>query len=157
MGAAGAVTFFIIGLFYGWVAPRATIGITSPVQGKIDVQLTKSGEGYFPVTGFSKRVHENGDLRIYVLVHPGQTTTWNLQPPMTTGLDGNWSGRAQIGNPRFPPSVGDSVEVLAIAADPEEVKRHQSGENAISDPKDLKPVAQSDLVTVTIGSMQLPK
>jgi len=153
-GVIAAITFFGLWLAYGALAPRPTVAITSPAAGQqIEVTiLPATGAGSFTVAGTSTEVFADPDLRVYVLVHPADpyASGWWIQQPATVDRNGGWSTQAWIGSTDFPPHQGDRIDLLVIAAAPDAV----AGRTQVSDPKDLSPAAQSDIVQVSIGTLQ---
>jgi hypothetical protein len=150
-GVVAAVTFVIFGLAYDIFTPEPTIEITSPKNREsIEVRIAETGSGSFLVDGNSTRVIDNPRLRILILVHPADPFAegWWIQPAVVMNSDGTWSGQAWIGDPNFPPNVGNLVDILVIVADPEQVQ----GQTKVSDPKDLNPVVQSSVVRFSIKS-----
>lgn len=153
-GITAAVTFFGLWLAYDALAPRPSVAITSPAAGQqIEVTiLPDTGAGLFIVTGTSTEVFAEPDLRVYVLVHPADpfASGWWIQHPATVDRNGRWSTQAWIGSTDFPPHQGDRIDLLVIAAGPDAV----AGRTQVSDPKDLGPAAQSDIVQVSIGTLR---
>ena len=135
-------------------SPPPTIEITVPVnEGEIEVyQREGAGPGSFTVKGTSSEVYSNSKLRIYVLVHPAHpfAAGWWIQPSVTIDQNGEWVTEAWIGNNEYPPHRGDKVDVLAVISHPAYAGNHSH----ISDPKDIRPVSQSDMITVSIGSLR---
>lgn len=138
----------------GLLPPPPQIAITSPMAGQqIEVRiLSETGSGSFVVSGTSSGVFTNPNLRLYVLVHPADpfATGWWIQQPATVDRNGQWTTVAWYGAKEFPPKTGNKIDILAVAADPSRVgNRLQTG-----DPKDINPVAQSDIVRVSIGTIK---
>jgi len=148
-GIMAAITFVAIGLVSSALAPSPTVEITSPRDGEsIEVQIAETGSGSFFVSGNSERVAANPDMRVYTLVHPADpyAAGWWIQPSVVMDLDGSWSGQAWIGDPDFPPHAGDKLDVLAIVTSPSQIQNRSK----VDDPQDLKPRAQSYIVSVSI-------
>lgn len=149
-GIAAAITFAVIGLLFNVFAPKPSVAITNPAASQqIEIRLANTGSGSFTVSGTSSEVFSNPDLRVYVLVHPADPPAagWWIQPPATVEQNGQWSTLAWIGNTDFPPHVGDKIDILVVATRPEQV----TGREKVSDPKDIKPAAQSPIVKVSVG------
>lgn len=149
-GMSAAVTFAIIGLLFNIFTPKPGITISSPPTGQqIEVRLIDTGSGSFTVGGVSSRVFSDPDLRVYVLVHPADPPAagWWIQQPATVEQSGQWSALAWIGSKDFPPHVGDKIEIVVVVTTPGQV----AGFEKVSDPKDLEPAAQSDIVRISIG------
>lgn len=136
------------------VPPPTEVAITTPGEGQaIEVRLLpETGSGSFTVSGTSDEVFDDDSLRLYVLVHPADpfAAGWWIQQPVAVDRSGRWTTQAWIGNADFPPHVGDKVDIVAIAADPAEI----GGRTQLSDPKDARPAAQSDIVSVSIGTIE---
>jgi hypothetical protein len=149
-GGTAAITFAVIGLLFNVFAPKPSVAITSPTASQpIEVRLANTGSGSFTVSGTSSEVFSAPDLRVYVLVHPADPPAagWWIQQPATVEQNGQWSALAWIGSKDFPPHVGDKIDILVVATRPEQV----TGLEKVSDPKDIKPVAQSAIVKIGIG------
>jgi len=145
-----------IGIFVAreLVPPPPQVAITNPVVAQqIEVRiLPEAGSGSFTVSGTSSGVFANANLRLYVLVHPADpfAAGWWIQQPATVDRNGQWTTQAWIGNKDFPPQPNHKIDILAVVTDPARV----AGRMQISDPKDINPVAQSDIVRVSIGSIK---
>lgn len=149
-GGTAAITFAVIGLMFNVLAPKPSVAITNPAAGQqIEIRLADTGSGSFTVSGTSSEVFSDPNLRVYVLVHPADPPAagWWIQQPATVERNGQWSTLAWIGNKDFPPHVGDKIDILVVATKPEQI----TGFEKISDPKDIKPVAQSDIIKISIG------
>lgn len=136
------------------VPPPTEVAITDPAEGQaIEVRLLpETGAGSFAVSGTSDEVFDDPALRLYVLVHPADpfAAGWWVQQPVAVDRSGRWTTQAWIGSADFPPHVGDKIHVVAIAADPAQV----GGRTQLSDPKDARPAAQSEIVRVSIGTIK---
>ena len=144
------ITFAVIGLLLNAFVPKPSVTITSPsTSQQIEVRLADTGSGSFTVSGISSEVFSAPNIRVYVLVHPADPPAagWWIQQPATVEKNGQWSTLAWIGDRNSPPHAGDKIDILVIATKPE----HVAGFDKISDPKDVKPVAQSDIIRVSIG------
>lgn len=151
-GVAGALTFFVIGAILSLLF-RPSVATTSPVEGQeVEITHVETCSSYFEVVGTSTRVAGNPDLRIYVLVHPTRLfdPRWWVQSPSAVAPDGRWKGTAWIGNPESPAKPGHVVQIVAVAAQPEDVRSLQH----VDDPKDLQPRATSPFVEFTIGEVK---
>jgi len=149
-GSAAAIIFIVIGVLINIFSPKPSVSITSPATGQqIEVRLAETGSGSFTVSGNSSVVFSDPNLRVYVLVHPADPPAagWWIQQPATVELNGQWSTLSWIGNKDFPPHVGDKIDILVVATMPKQV----IGLEKVSDPKDIKPVAQTDIVRISIG------
>jgi len=150
-GSAAAITFGVIGLLINILAPKPNIAITNPATGQqIEVRLAETGSGSFTVSGTSSGVFSDPNLRAYVLVHPVDPPAagWWIQQPATVEPNGQWSTLVWIGNKDFSPHVSDKIDILIVATKPEQV----TGLEKVSDPKDIKPIAQSNIVKVSVGA-----
>lgn len=149
-GGTAAITFAVIGLLFNVFAPKPSVAITNPAaRQQIEIRLADTGSGSFTVSGISSEAFSDPNLRVYVLVHPADPpgAGWWIQQPAIVERNGQWSTLAWIGNKDFPPHVGDKIDILVVATKPEQV----IGFEKVSDPKDIKPVAQSDIIKVSIG------
>jgi uncharacterized membrane protein YuzA (DUF378 family) len=129
-----------------------TVTITAPVAGEdVEVQLLPKGGGAFAVRGTSEGIAQDADLRVFVLVHPENpfAAGWWIQSPPVMESNGDWSGQAMIGNPQALPKVGDTLNIVAVAA-----ARDVPRQSKADDPKDLKPVAQSKTVRLRIDPIK---
>jgi hypothetical protein len=152
-GIAAAITFVVIGILINIFSPKPSVAITNPAAGQqIEVRLAETGSGSFTVSGTSSAVFSDSNLRVYVLVHPADPPAagWWIQQPATVERNGQWSTLSWIGNKDFPPHVGDKIDILVVVTKPEQV----TGLEKVSDPKDIKPVAQSDIVKISIGATE---
>lgn len=145
-----------VGIFTarGLLPPPPRVAITSPASGQqIEIRIfAETGSGSFTVSGTSSEAFTNPDLRLYVLIHPADpfATGWWIQQPATVDRNGQWTTVAWYGAKEFPPQAGNQIDILAVVADPAQVgSRVQTG-----DPKDIHPVAQSDIVRVRIGAIK---
>ena len=131
--------------------PEVAIRNPSPGQ-SVDAWIAPTGSGAFTVTGASSAISSNQDLRIYVLVHPALPSAagWWIQKPALVNTTGSWSAESWIGSSEFPPQVGQEVDVVAVAAEPDIV----AGQTHVDDPKDLRPAAQSEIVHFKIGNLR---
>ena len=152
-GGSGAVTFVVIGLLIAVLSPKPSVAITSPVTGQqVEVRLlTETGSGAFMVSGTSSEVFADPDLQVYVLVHPSDPFAggWWIQQSATVDRNGQWTTQAWIGSKDFPPQIGHQVDILAVVADP----RRIADRVWIANPKNIRPVAQSDIVRISLGSI----
>lgn len=127
------------------------VALTSPMLNQpIEVELSESGSGSFSVSGASAEVFTAENLRVYVLVHPAEpfAAGWWIQPPAVMSRNGQWTALAWIGNQDFPPKAGDKIDLVVVVTEPDKVIGYQK----VSDPKDIQPLAQSDIIQVNIGS-----
>ena len=151
-GVAMAVAFAIIGLLYN-VLTRPSIAVTNPVPGQqIEVRLAETGSVSFLVSGTSSGVYSRSNLRLYVLIHPAEpfASGWWIQQPAAVNRNGQWETVAWHGAREFPPQPGDKIDILIVVADSVDV----AGRAQISDPKEIKPVTQSDIIRVSIGTIK---
>lgn len=145
-----------VGIFIarGFLPPPPQVAITSPVAAQqIEVRiLPETGSGSFTVSGTSSEVFTNPNLRLYVLVHPADpfATGWWIQQSATVDRNGQWTTIAWYGAKEFPPQTENKIDLLAVVADPVQVGSRVQ----ISDPKDIDPVAQSDIVSISIGVLK---
>lgn len=153
-GVSATVTFLIVGVSFNALAPKPSVAITNPAAGQ-QIEMTtlpSTGSGSFMVSGISTEVFANPSLRVYVLVHPAEpfASGWWIQQPATVDRNGQWTMQAWYGAHAFPPQPGNRIDLMAIVSTPVLV----AGRVQISDPKDIEPVAQSDIIGVSIGSTQ---
>ena len=152
-GVAATITFILIGFAYSVFTPEPMVEISSPRVGeRIEIEIADTGSGSFVVRGGSERVANNSDLRVILLVHPSNPfgAGWWIQAPVVMNGNGSWSGQAWIGDSETPPQIDDTLDILAIVVDPTQAQNPIR----VDDPKDLDPKAQSNVVSVTIGTMK---
>jgi len=153
-GVSAAVTFAIVGLLLNALAPKPSVVITDPAAGQqVEmVVLPSSGSGSFMVSGGSTEVFADPDLRVYVLVHPAEpfAAGWWVQQPATVDRNGQWTTQVWYGAREFPPQRGNRIDLLAVVSRPGLV----AGRVQVSDPKDIGPVAQSDIIRITVGALR---
>ena len=150
-GVAAALTFIVIGLAFTMLTPKPKITIAIPATGQqIEIRLSETGSGSFTVSGTSSKVYSDPNIRIYVLIHPNDPPAagWWIQQPAIVERNGQWQALIWTGSKDFPPHIGDKFEVVAVLAKPEQVASVEK----VIDPKDIRPVAQSDIVEISIGA-----
>lgn len=152
----GAVTFFLLGLGLERVftAPAPSVTITAPPNGDaIEVWVSPSEQGLvgFEVLGTSTGVFKNNDLRVYMLIQHTRPygARWWIQSPATVNADGTWKATVWVGNQMAPVEVGHEIDLRAVVAMPERV----TNQTDFTDSKDLDPKAQSDTVSISIGTI----
>jgi len=148
-GIAAAITFVAIGGLFAALTPKPKVVITNPSPAQnIDVRLAQTGSGSFRVSGTSSKV--SLELKIYVLLHPVDpfASGWWVQQPAGIGPDGKWNTEAWYGSKDNPPQVGNKIDILAVVTSSEQVLE---GTHQI-DLKKVNPVAQSEVVSLIIGS-----
>jgi len=155
-GVAAAITFVVV----GWLTPPPppppppSVAITTPTPGEqIEIKVEKAtGAGSFFVDGSSTKVASDVNLRVVMLVHPAYPNApgWWVYETSGTDLKGNWSVDAWYGDKGSPPQPGDKVEILAVVTEPGQAKTGMH----VNDPKDIKPVAMSDKIRVTVKSVK---
>ncbi len=154
-GVVAALAFSLVGFVFNNLQPTPTIGLTSPHSNEqINVKVRNEGGGLFQVKGTSERVVSDVKISVFVLIHPVEPFAegWYIQPSVTMQPNGDWTGQAQIGDVENPPKDGDSLEIIAIVA---ERNQKRSGEH-VTDPKDLKPMAQSTVMRVGVVVVPTP-
>jgi hypothetical protein len=150
-GGSAAISFALIGLVLNAFSPKPSVAITDPAMNQaIEVRTIDTGPGSFTVSGISAEVFSDPDLRVYVLVHPADPPAagWWIQQPATVEQNNSWSTIAWIGSKDFPPHAGDKIDLLVVVTKPENV----IGFVNVSDPKDIKPLAQSNIIRVSISA-----
>lgn len=101
---AGLITQFVVPPFIEIFA-KPTVEITSPIDGEA-VEWTPAGH---LVIGTCRKV--DGDLHLYVLVHPLPTDIWYVQR-MPTIIDGNWQAVVFLGTEEV--GIGHRYELCAV-------------------------------------------
>ena len=149
-----AATFALLSLSLNCLSPKPSVGINTPTDGQsVEAQKDSSNQLSFSVQGSSSRVSDNPELRVFVLALPNDSNYWSIQePPAATNPNGSWSGRVKIGTYYDPRKVNYEMKIVAVAADPANMEPMAKALHSVSDPKDLKPVAQSKVIGVVINS-----
>ncbi|MAT97336.1 MAG: hypothetical protein CL608_09360 [Anaerolineaceae bacterium] len=150
-GIAGVATFVVASLLVNLLTPGPEINFSNPGEGmSIEVTIIETGSGSFQVTGTSKRIADNSDWNVFVLLHPADPFAegWWIQPAVTMNTDGQWSGIAWIGDTDNKPEPGDTISLVAIVS---ELNRAQVP-TKINDFSQISPITRSAIVNVVIGT-----
>ncbi|HEX2081720.1 MAG TPA: hypothetical protein VHG08_28710 [Longimicrobium sp.] len=125
------------------------VEITTPLPGQpVELRLSPEGSGAFSVSGSSSGVADDLDRRVYVLIHPEDpwAAGWWVQSQATVDpRSGEWTSRNWFGDRKFTPAPGHRLQLVAVVTRPHAV-------TFVNDPKDLRPVAQSRVVPITVGA-----
>jgi hypothetical protein len=133
-----------------------TVEITQPTTGQVIRYDTpaSTGAGMFTVSGISTNIASRSDLRVFVLVHPVKPFAegWWIQKNATTDSNGQWRSEAWAGSTEYPPHEGDSFDLIAVVARPEDANKHPH----VDDPLDINPQAKSNRVSFFLGRPATP-
>jgi hypothetical protein len=148
-----AFLFILTVLTISCASSTPSISISDPTSGQsIPFSSDVLEKPSLSIAGKSNGVHQNQNLRIYVLAHPSNFPKWFiLQPQVPANSDGTWSGRVQFNTYEYKPKSGDSIEVVAVIADPSNFDDMLKLAASVSDPKDLKPSAQSNVIKLDVS------
>jgi hypothetical protein len=127
-------------------APSPTLTITNPTTNQgLDLELDpKSGAGKFSVHGICQSSSDPA-LRVYLLLKPEDSSKWYIQQ-LPVECQKLWTASGWYGSKLHPPKADHTINVRAILAKPEDIGKTTEIERIA----ELKPVAQSDTVTLPI-------
>lgn len=153
-GAALLVIAFTVGLGERALQTRPlTVSISNPAsnQGVNVRRMADSGSGKFTIYG-SCFSGSNPSYRVYLLLQPEATSRWYTQR-LPADCQQSWSADVYYGSKLDPPKAGDKVRAKAVLVRPEDIGNKQE----IDQLTDIKPVAQSDTITIPILSIDQEK
>jgi len=131
------------------------LSITSPNSGAaLTLQDNGRGAAQLQVFGTFRRMPEDPQLHVYLLVHPvvPYAGGWWFAQPVRPGPDGWWNAIIWIGSEQSPLQPGQQFELVAVAAPPGREQMPQP----VADPDSLAPIARSHTVQFSIAQVQHP-
>jgi hypothetical protein len=132
---------------------KPTVSISTPVNGdKITVKVTNTGSGMIVVSGQSTDLEDG--WQIYLAIRHVESPGYYLQLccPEAVTSDGSWQATGWYGGKRFPPKVGDNIEIVAIAREVVLAKEHLEPWMEKNLDK-FNPKARSSPVRITVGAV----
>jgi hypothetical protein len=132
------------------VADQGVIRLEHPqTNSTVDCRVRPLGFCTLTVDGASSKLLSSGRVDLVVVTRSAESN-WYVQRSIDVPIapDGTWKGEAQIGNPRYPPSDGELVEVALVVV-PHGVRIPQSGRGGLQH-LETKPIDRAERVTVRV-------
>lgn len=133
-----------------------TAQIISPRNNeKIPIRFAEQGSALINVSGIASGLHQNPDLKIYIIYRsltPRENIWWIAPTTITVPSQGAWQATVWSGDAGHQRIVGDKIELYTL------MTRVQipADKQAITSADELSPVYTSEPITIIIGDILPP-